>query len=182
MKWLAIPLAILLIAAVAVLTANGADEDDARAAAPKAQYTRTCTAFSSPKPFPADKERDAILGRAFIGAFRSNFENAEPGDVYQPEPGKFDLKAPFMFKGRRDITVVVPKDYRAVVRLGYKRSSHRGYSSVRFESCGSFTGYPGGIRYTGPWPACIPLDVTVGSRAATRYVLSLGAGKCPRPE
>ena len=181
MKWLAIPLAILLIAAVAVLTQNGGNEGEARAA-PRVQYTRTCTAFSSLDPYPADKKRDAILGRAFIGAFRSSFENAKPENVYQPKPGRFELKAPFVFKGRRDITVVVPKADRAVVRLGYRESGHKGYSSVRFESCGTFTGYPGGIIYTGPWPACIPLDVTVGSRAATRYVLSLGAGKCPPPE
>lgn len=187
MKWIAAAGAVLLIAAVAVLTGNGGNEGNAQEAeAPeRAAYTRTCTRTNDYPFYPADKKRDALLGRVRIGAFRGNFENAEPGNVYQPKPGLFDLKAPIVFPGRRDVTLSVPEEYRPVLRLGYRRSGHKGYSSVRFRSCtrrsDRITGYSGGLRYTGPWPACVPIDVTVGSSATRRYVLSLGAGRCETP-
>ena len=184
MKGLAAATAVLLLVAVAVVAANGSNEGTSASAA-KAAYTRSCQRTNAYPAYPPDKKRDAILGRVRLGAFRGNFENAEPGDVYQPKPGQFDLKAPVVFPGRRDVTIAVPESHQAVLRLRYKSNRSKGHPSVRFRSCSTsrstITGYAGGLLYTGPWPACVPLEVTVAGSATTRHVVSLGAGRCPAP-
>jgi len=182
-KRLAIPVAVLLLAAVAVYaTASGGDEGSARAPEPaeRAAYTRPC-GLSTYRAYPAN-ERDAILGRVRIGAFRGNFENARAEDVHSSKPGRKDLKAPIVFPGRRDVTIAVPPSHRSVLRLQYKSNRSAGHPSVRFRSCArsraEITGYAGALIYTGPWPACVPLDVTVAGSPTTRHLVSLGAGRC----
>ena len=182
MKWLAAAIAIVLLAAVAVLTANGSDKGDAQTPKPPpAAYTRTCQGTNTYPAYPASK-RDALLGRVRIGAFRGNFENAKAEDVYSPKPGRKALKAPVVFPGRRDVTIAVPESHRAVLRLQFKSNRSAGHPSVRFRSCSrsrdTVTGYAGALLYTGPWPACVPVDVTVTGSRTTRHLLSLGAGRC----
>jgi hypothetical protein len=171
----------LLAVAVLVLSRDG-DEPDARTPEPAA-YTRVCDAGSIVRAFPATK-RDARLGPATLGGFRGLFENAKAREVYQPRPGVFSLKAALVFAGRSDLTLAIAPSVRNVLKLDYG-GPREGYPSVRFRACarqpGDATGYPGGFVYTGPWPACVPIDVSVGDGRPQRHVLSFGAGRCPAP-
>ena len=182
MKWLAAAIAVVLLAAVAVLTAHGSDKGDARAPERAgAAYVRACDGTNTYPAYPPSK-RDAVLGRVRIGAFRGNFENAKAEDVYSPQRGRKALKAPVVFPSRRDVTISVPESHRAVLRLQFKSNRSAGHPSVRFRSCSrsrdTVTGYAGALLYTGPWPACVPVDVTVAGIRTTRHLLSLGAGRC----
>ena len=176
MRWIA-PAVLALTLATLVALQSG--DDPTAATKPRAAYTKVCDRTNSVKPFPTTS-RDAHLGRAKLVSFRQEFENAEADEVYQPEPGVFSLKAALVFSGKRDLTIAVAREVRNVMKLDYG-GPRDGYRSIRFRSCARgerVTGYPGGIEYTGPWPACVPVDVSVGDRAPQRYLLSFGAGRC----
>jgi hypothetical protein len=176
-------IAALTFAVIAVVAAGG---DRGGAEARAASYTRTCEGHNGLRAWREPAVDDARLGRAKLVSFRHLFENAEADEVYTTEDGKRVLKAALAFKGRRDLTISVPKSHRAVLRLQYKSNRSAGHPSVRFRSCarGRYvaSGYPGAMIYTGPWPACVPLDVAVGDRPPRRYALSLGAGPCQVPK
>ena len=174
----ALALSVLAVAAFALPRG----ESPSASEAPRAAYTRTCDRNSSVKA-TATTQRDARLGRAKLMSFRTLFENAEADEVYQPEPGVRVLKAALVFSGKRDLRIAVTPELKGVLALDYG-GRDEGYPSVRFRSCARgnrVTGYPGALIYTGPWPACVPLDVSVGTRAPTRYLLSFGAGRCKTP-
>ena len=187
MKRLAIGALILSVLAVAVLTRDG---DDQPQAAVKADYTRTCQLGNSVRFRPHSPRDEVLPGGAELDAFRGNFANAKAENVYSPRPGLEALKAPLAFRGRRDVTIAVPRSHRAVLGLDFA-PERRGvdtvaeaHSSVRFRACprGEATGYPGGLLYSGPWPACVPLYVSVGGRRSQRHLVSLGAGPCQAPK
>lgn len=176
-----VALAVLGLTLGVVSLGCGGGETPATAAQ-RAAYTRTCDTTSSVRVKSATS-RDARLGRAQLVSFRELFENAEADEVYQPEPGVRVLKAALVFKGQRDLTIAVAPELKGVLALDYG-GRDEGYHSIRFRSCARGkrgTGYPGSLIYTGPWPACVPLDVRVGTRPAKRYLLSFGAGRCKSP-
>ena len=179
---LAVATLVLSVLAVAVLTDDGEPRAQAQT---RAAYTHPCGRTAPLRAVGRASPDDATLGPARLVAFRRLFENARAEEVYSPEPGTYLLKAALVFPGRRDLTIAVPRSHQAVLRLQYKSSGSRGHSSVRFRACrgdARGTGHPGGLVYTGPWPACVPLHVSVGGRRSQRHVLSLGAGPCPVPK
>jgi hypothetical protein len=135
---------------------------------------------------------DAVLGPVTIYGFRGEFERAKESEVYARGPaGVRVLKAPVVFAVDRDVTIAVPKAYRPVLGLDYDASRRgvdtvaEGEPAVRFRPCGGergATGHAGGLLYGGPWPACVPLQVSVDGGPAATHRLSLGAGPCRAPK
>lgn len=188
MKRLAAGTLVLLLLAVAVLTRDGGDEEPQ--AAVRADYTRACALGNSVRFRPRSPRDEVLPGGAELDAFRGNFSKEKAENVYSPRPGLEVLKAPVAFRGSRDVTIAVPRSHQAVLGLDYAPESRgvdtvaEAYSSVRFRACprADATGYPGGLLYTGPWPACVPIHVSVGGRRPVRHLLSLGAGSCRAPK
>ena len=169
---------------LAVLACGDGDRSEA---ATRAEYTRACSVNSGQARFELTA-RDQPLGRGVqLNGFRGNFANASAGDVYSPRPGVEVLKAPVIFRGRRDVIIAVPRSHRSVLGLDYAferrgvDTAEEAHGSVRFRACPGrrgATGYAGGLIYAGPWPACVPVFVSVGGRRPQRHLLSLGAGPC----
>jgi hypothetical protein len=80
------------------------------------------------------------------------------------------LKAPVVFTGKRDLTLSVPAELQDSLSLHFVGG--RPATKVRFEACddGEATGAPGEFLWTGPWPACVPLEVS----GEGRVTLQLG--------
>lgn len=185
MKRLAAAALVLSVLAVAVLTRNGGDEEPR--AAVRVDYTRTCDGTASVRAVPPTPRDEVLPGGVKIDGFRGSFARAEAGEVYSPRAGLEVLKAPIVFRGRRDVTIAIPRSHQAVLGLDYA-PERRGvdtiadaHSSVRFRACPGrrgASGFAGGLLYTGPWPACVPLYASVGGRRPQRHLLSLGAGRC----
>ena len=143
-------------------------------------------------PLRAATRRDAVLGPVTIDAFRGNFEQAKESDVFARGPaGVKVLKAPVVFAADRDVTIAVPRTHRPVVGLNYV-AADRGVDTVaearpavRFRPCPGergASGYAGELLYGGPWPACVPLQVSAGGGPPATHRLSLGAGPCTAPK
>lgn len=185
MKWLAAGTLLLSLLAVAVLTTGG-DESDPKAAV-RVDRTIRCDRTSTYRPVPVTARDEALAPGVQINGFRGNFAEADAAEVFSPRPGIEALKAPIIFTGSRDLTLAVPRSHQGVLSLDYAPARRgvdtvaEGDSSVRFRACPArlgATGHAGGILYAGPWPACVPLYVSVGGRRPQRRLLSLGAGSC----
>ena len=192
MKRLAAAALVLLLLAVAVAVSTGGDDDESQARpSARAEYTRACQGYNSYRPVPATRHDEVLPGGAVIDGFRASFAKASAENVYSPRPGLEVIKAPVILRGDRDVTIAVPPSHQAVLGLDYA-PERRGvdtvaeaHSSVRFRACRGgrgATGYAGGLLYTGPWPACVPVHVSVGGGRPVRHLLSLGAGRCQSPK
>ena len=159
-----------LAATIGVLVLTSGDDDAAVSKpSPAADAVRRCDA-TSPGGRPApDPSRDLRAGRMTVDAFRGNFESAREGDVYTVRGAK-QLKFPLVFTGAGDLTLSVPRGVPLRLDFVHGRGPAR---SVRFEACprpGGSTGYPGAVLWRGPWPACVPLEVS----GVGRVLLPLG--------
>jgi hypothetical protein len=187
-----------LLLAFALLEGTPGDDSGDKGDRPKGRaepgaFVLGCQAsdHSSVRP-RAPRRRDAVLGPVTIDAFRGQFERARESEVFARGPaGVKVLKAPVVFEGTRDVTIAVPKRYRPVLGLNYDASARgvdtvaEAHPAVRFRACPGergATGYPGELLYGGPWPACVPLEVSVDGGPPTAHQVSLGAGPCRAPK
>ena len=154
-------LALAAVIALALVTRDEA-EDGRRSVPPSvAEVVRRCDRTSAVRP-PSSRYAARYLrtGRLTVVAFLGNFQLAAADEVPERRGAKV-LKAPVVFTGAADLTLSVPRAVTRNLSLHFERG--RPASRVRFEACPGprgATGAPGEFLWTGPWPACVPLDVS----------------------
>lgn len=142
-------------------------------------YRASCADGRPNDPRRAADADDLVLGTV---RFASALLNANEQGGLQPDGNYFFKSGAEINKGAATVTISIAPQMREEAAFLFEHAD--GYpQQVTVESCPTQdTWFVSGFILLKQRSACVPLDVAVLGKPKQRIVVSLGAGRCQRPE